>query len=370
MIKRKRKLTIAESTAILTGRSATEPEITQENYKSDLLRAFNWYGGRWDDKQSYKVMVEYLKTSKMKDYLSAVAKATTHDIRVPSMIARLIMREQYVELQHVEWLFRRLAELKERYTPVVSDTPLETKQVVSIQDRISENANMYGAQVDKEIDDFILNKCKSDFSMQSFLTANTVSGVVAKKIAELYQPILNELNEAVNGTDPQLKEGYAFLGKRNLTKYRDFIQSIVNDCSQQVVSAKAQRKPRTRKVKPPHVVVKNVKVMKEYAELNLKSLPPEKIIGAEELWVYIPEKRKLIVYYAANGEPLGVKGKSITNYDVNESGVKTIRKPEEFFKGLNSTGKRAMANAWKNVKGKASKPRGRMNDTMLILAVN
>jgi hypothetical protein len=99
------------------------------------------------------------------------------------------------------------------------------------------------------------------------------------------------------------------------------------------------------------------------------SIEPAKIIGADELWVYIPASRKLTVFRGVDGKPLSVSRTSITNYDVEKSETKTIRKPEQFFKGL-SYGKRAMANAWKSIETKPSKARARITDDMILLAAN
>jgi hypothetical protein len=167
-----------------------------------------------------------------------------------------------------------------------------------------------------------------------------------------------------------LKEGYSQYTRRGLKQFADFVRQIVVDCNQHAVSTKAARKPRARKAKPASVIVKKLSYMKEYPELNLKSISAEKIIGATELWVYNTATRKLIVYYGADNGYLGVSGTSITNYDVEKSSVKTIRNPEQFFKALSSTGKRAINNAWKSIRAKTSKPRSRINGDMILLAAN
>ena len=92
--------------------------------------------------------------------------------------------------------------------------------------------------------------------------------------------------------------------------------------------------------------------------------------GYSDLFLYNTANRKLIVFYGADGGFLGVSGMSITNYDVEKSSVKTLRDPAKFFKGLSSTGKRAMANAWKAIRAKESKPRARINEEMILLAAN
>jgi hypothetical protein len=205
--------------------------------------------------------------------------------------------------------------------------------------------------------------------MKSFLVSNQVSSAVSKTIASFYQKLSDELTEAALGKDKQLKEGYSNLTKPQLNKFRDLVNQIIADCNQQAVITKAARKPRTVKVKPPAVVAAKIKPLKEYSDLKLTSIEPFKIIGAKELWTYVPEKRKLSVYVSISGSSLNVSGTSITNYDSEKSHTKTVRKPEEFFKDLNLNSKITRSNAWKKLKATPSTVRSRVTTDTMILAV-
>lgn len=365
---KKKRVSLEKSLHVLTG--GDEPIVTKENYKERLMRALNWYNANREEKD-YRAYAEYyVKNSpELKEYAYAVSKASFLELRPIGIIGRLVRREQYVDIQDMMKCLERLEDLKSKYKkePTKSAATVSTA-APSIQDRILETARAHAAEVDAQIDLFVTEK-SNPFSMKSYLIGNQVSGVIAKKIGAFYEPLVKELEEAHKGKDPQLKEGYSNLTKVQLRKFVEFVQQIVADCNQQVVSAKAQRQPRARKVKPPSVIVKKMKYMKDCAELNLKSIDPAKIVGASELWVYHPAKRKLSVFRGADGGFLSVSGMSITNFDIEKSETKTLRKPQEFFKGL-AFGKRAMANAWKAVKAKTSSPRGRINEEMILLAVN
>lgn len=365
---RKRKVSLEESLTKLRG---NEPRVTKDNYKSDLIGALNQYNSNWEEEDYRSAAKQYIKKMGMKDYAYAVSKASFLEIRPIGVIGRLILAEQYVDLNDVEKILNRLESIKTTYIKPKADPVKQVDAIapLSIQERILETARTHAAEFDAAIDEFVTTKA-TEFNAKAYLTSKQVSGAVAKKIGEFYKPTLEELTEAQQGKDEQLKEGYSHLSRIELRRLISFIQSIVDDCTQQTVSAKAQRKPRARKAKPASVVVKKMKYMREYPDLKLRSIDPAKIIGATELWVYIPEKRKLVVYRGADGGYLGVSGMSITNYDTKNSEVKTLRKPDEFFKGLTSTGKRAMANAWKAIKAKVSSPRARINEEMILLCVN
>jgi hypothetical protein len=365
----KRKQSLEESLLQLRG---DEPRVRKETYKVDMLILLNWYNTNWEEKDYRKSAEQYIKKMSMKEYAQCVSRSSFLEIRQVGVLGRLLLTGQYVDINDIERLSLHLEKLKTKYIKTSPEpTAMKTVAVapVSIQERILENARTHAAEIDAAIDDFILNKSTS-FTAKSYLKSNQVSGPVAKKVGEFYNTTYKELQEAQAGKCDQLKEGYSHLSKVELRRLVAFVQSIIDDCTQQAVSAKSQRKPRARKAKPASVIVNKMKYLREYPELNLKSIDPAKIIGSTELWVYVPEKRKLIVYRGADNGYLGVSGMSITNYDLKTSEVKTLRKPDEFFKGLSSMGKRAMGNAWKAVRAKVSNPRARINEEMILLAVN
>lgn len=369
--KRPRK-SLEHSLSILTG--GDEPQINKDNYRETLMRALNWYTANREEKEIRAYAEFYVKHSpELKEYVHAVSKASYLEVKTVGVIGRMIRREQPIAINDTMKVLELLEYLKTKYKKDSSKKVevVETASVQpssNIQDRILETARTHAAEVDAQVDVFAQEKT-NNFSMKAYLSGNQISGVVAKKISSFYEPMAAELEEAYKGKDAQLKEGYSNFSKPQLRKFLEFVQQIIADCNQQVVSAKAQRKPRTKKVKPPSIIVKKMKYMKECAELKLKSIDPAKIVGSSELWVYHPEKRKLTVFRGADGGFLSVSGMSIINYDVSTSEMKTLRKPEEFFKGI-SYGKRAMANAWKAIKSKASSPRSRISEDMILLAVN
>lgn len=363
---KKARRSMEESMSIIRG---NEPCTSEKTYKIDLIRALNWYNVSWEEKQYRLAAQGYIKQHNRKDLSSALNRASFNEIRVLGALSRLIQRNQYVAAADVERMWSRMESLKLKYSkePKQNAGP-EAKTKPSIQERMENIACEIMAEIDGEID--LAARGESTFSMKNMLLAQQVSGPVAKKIAEFYKPLLVELQEAQQKKCPQLKEAYSFMSAIQLRRFTEFVSSIIDACIQQTVTSKVQRKPRVKKVKPPSVIARNVKYMKEFVELKMKSIDPAKIIGASELWVYIPNRRKMVVYKSADSSGLGVTGTSIINYDVKTTECKTIRKPDEFFKNLSSTSKRTMANAWKALTTKPASPRSRLNDEMILFCVN
>lgn len=360
-IERKRKK-IERAMDKLRG-SSGEPMVSSENYKVEIARAMNWYNANEENRTMSKYAIAYIKFLKRTDLIYAISEASDFELKYIGIIGRLIMREQYVSPEHVKYIHSKMEDLGKKYvktTVVTVDNKLKSKIVLpSVQDKIIEAARMHATKIDDEIDYFIKNKT-SDFSMRSYLLANSISGAVSKRIAEYYKSMEKELAEAVEGKDEQLNEGYSYFTKAQLKRFHEFIKGIIADCTQQIVTTRA---PRKRKPVPPTKLVQKLKYMKEFPELSLKSILPTEIIGAKELWVYNTKYRKLTVY---SGD-LSVKGTTIIGYEIAGTDTKSIRKPEEFFK-TTQIGKRPLNAAFKAIKAKPSTPNGRINDDCVLIA--
>lgn len=358
-----------ERAAAIVRGSSGEPVVTQDNYREDFIRALNWYNANEELKTIRGYLDSFVKIKpELKVFSKAIAQATDQEVKVLGIISRLLRREQFVSEEHNTHLLNNLNKLADKYKKHSVEKQTTDNAPISIQDRITDAARNHAGEIDEQIDIYA-STGSADFSPKNYLLSKQVSGAVSKRIGECYKPLAKELGEAVAGKDDQLVEGYSHFSKSHLKKFANFVQSIVDACTQQAVSARAQRTPRVRKAKPASQIVAKLKYMKESAELGLKSINPADIVGAGELWVYQPAARKLTVYRAADSA-LTVRGTTIIGYDVEKSETKTLRKPEEFFKGLASTGKRAMVNAWKELTTKSSTPRGRINEEMILLVAN
>ena len=114
-------------------------------------------------------------------------------------------------------------------------------------------------------------------------------------------------------------------------------------------------------------LVKNLKYQQEFSELKLVSINPEKIIGANTLWVYNTRYKTLGVYHAVNSvRGLSVKGCTIQHFDENDSVQKTARKPKE---ALNVLNKRSLKKQLKDMKTKEQTLTGRINGQTILLGV-
>ena len=356
----------AKNRALLASQKSYEPSIDKDNYKSSLGSALTYYSQNVSPKDQKVYAVEFFSTKEPK-IAKQLKKLPDYNFQTFGSLCR-IMSNGHTTLAELskesQWFTNKLKELLERAGKIEEEIKdVATTPVVSIQDRINEKASELAGEIEGEIDAFCDTK-SSTFSTKNFLSANSVSAPVAKRIGEFYVGLSAELHEALEGTCPQLKEGYSNFTKRELKKFAEFIDGIIADCNQQVQSAKATRVVRKRAVNPLKVVAK-MKYMKTFDDFKLKSINPVDILTSSEVWVYNIKYRKVTVYKAMNGV-LAVKGTTILGFDIQESKTMTLRKPEEFFKGL-AMGKRALNAAFKKLTTKPSVPNGRVNEECIIL---
>lgn len=359
----------AKGHAILAARKdiiKNEPVVSQENYTSELNYALAWYSEHFNEKQLLKFALEYFVVKANKPAVLAINKASDSEVRQLAIICRLALREQYLSDKHKEFITETADKLIAKYKIVKEKkvVAVDTAPVVSIQQRMEEKAHELAGEIEGAIDEFVTTK-KSSFSTKNYLLANNVAAPIAKRIGEFYVRTSAELHEAIAGEDEQLVEGYSNFTKRELKKFAEFVDGIIADCQQQVQTAKASRAPRMRKAIPPSKVVSKMKYLKEFAELSLKSCKPEDILTSTELWVYNTKYRKVQVYKADSGT-LSVKGTTVIGFSLKDSISLTLRKPEEFFKGL-SLGKRALNGAIKKITTKPTTPNGRVNEECILL---
>ena len=131
--------------------------------------------------------------------------------------------------------------------------------------------------------------------------------------------------------------------------------------------AQSAKKPVTRRKKAvnPATVVKRVKYLPAFEELGLRSIPPAKMLDTTDIFVYNTKMKKIQVY-VSDGGLMSIKGTSIVGFSISNSQQRTLRNPEQFFKGL-KIAKRSVTTAVSKLTTKPSKVNGRLNDHCIIL---
>lgn len=345
------------------------PVFNLLDYKVSMIKVLSHFTSNVDEKVKKSLAIDYWKSTGRD--VSGISKLAEGWFLQAGPVAYLLSKGNALDDRDESYLSKRYSELnefaKQKAEKEAKNAPVAVVVKPNPQDAIRAKADTIGAEIDGMIDSVISGKV--DVVVKDFLTQNGVSAPVAKCLQGFYKPMLKELEAAVSDKDYEMSEAYTHLGKREMNRLVGFVRTLVQACDTVAVLAKTTRKPRKRKEKPASVLVTKVKYLKEYPDLNLKSTHPEKMIGASEVWVFNVKYRKLFQYVAQDGMTLSVKGTTLQNFDPEKSGAKTIRKPELFFKGIETATKRPLVKAFKEIRGVLAKATGRINEECVIVKV-
>jgi len=248
---------------------------------------------------------------------------------------------------------------------VVEEEEKTPRKVVSIQDRITNQIEVFVSMVEGIIDDFTDSDFTLNYDCYKHLSEKGCKSVHAKKMREFYLDNFNAMVDLYNGDDVYLEEAWGHLKPKEVKKMMDFYGIIVDDLERIIKNASSQRKPRKTKTKSAAKLVNKMKYLLEFSKLKLVSINPEKIVGAKELWIFNTKNNKLGVYYAQNSiRGFSVKGCTIQHFDEELSVQKKARKPLDALSVLT---KRSLSKKLKVMKTKDQNLTGRINAQTILL---
>jgi len=258
--------------------------------------------------------------------------------------------------------------------------------VPSIQERITEQAQDACDAIEEWLEGFITNKKKFDpkcFDFTSHFAKMKVSQAHARKIkgfytdeleeAQLIQklPTPGEINRCKDEHEAdmlqQLREGYSHLTKKDAATYLEALETLQGACDLVIDTAKATRKPRTKKAPSKEKLVAKLKYLERDEKLQIVSVNPLEVIDAKEVWVYNIKTRKLGKYVAEVHTTIQVKGTTLLFFDAKGSIQKTLRKPDETLKAFKKAGKVQLRKFMDEIKTTDIKLNGRLNSDTIIL---
>jgi hypothetical protein len=353
-------------THVKRGWDSHVPIFNIMDYNASMMRTLAYFSSQVDSKEKQKLTIQYWKSQKRDvEGFDKISDGYFHQAAVLAYLSKNNVSLEDRDIAHLTNFYHNIKSLVEKKNE--EQSACSTQKIRSVRDNTNEIIQKHLAHLDSVIDDYAFNG--ESFDISTYVKANELKPQIIKAIADGMKPYLIEFKEAYQGADEQLIEGYSHFGKRGLKKMIDFVQAIIDGAQSSAIITKTTRKPRTRKEKPAGVIASKVKFLKEYAELSMKSVGPEKVVGASEVWVFNIKRRKLFKYVAQDGMMLTWKGTTLQNWDPEKSGAKTIRKPEVFFKGIEALSKRPIAKMFTDIKGVTAKCNGRMNEENLIVKV-
>jgi hypothetical protein len=356
---KKTRVTRSESYFINRKYMGDEPEFLGAMTEGEMSIACNWYNAMADKSEAKEYTETWLKNQNRLAEIKKFRAVPDEWVNLTcAWIARCINRGYQVPAHSVEFLEKTFA-----YILTKAKFVAPTVERTSIQDRMREKQSDIIGDIEELID------LGATFSLYEWLKARQIPAAYCPAIISYYAPILDELLEALEGKDEQLKEGYSHYTKKQLKERIEFFNSLITDAERYGSVTKKTRAPRKPRAVSVEKKLKNLKYQKEDNTFKIASVNPEKIIGCQELWTFNTKYKTITVLRAIDRGGLQVKGTSITGYDEKASFTKrTGRKPEEYVKKVLESGKITLRKLMDELKGDATLAY-RINENTILLKI-
>lgn len=358
---KKTRSTKGETYLINKKHMGDEPSFKGVMTNIDYINALNWYNTMCDTSDARDYLKEYLKAQGRTAELKKLSSVP--DTWIPTTaawIARMIHRGCNVMPTSRPFLEMKL---KECYLKAKVEQSEQKGQTISIQDRIREKTLDLIGDIEQMIDS------GESFELFTWMKTKEIPAQYSTAIIAHYSGWLQELIEAYEGKDEQLNEAYRHMTKKQIKDRILFINSIVEDAGRYGNVTKQTRAPRKPRPVSVEKKLKHFKYQKEFPELKIASVNPEKIIGCQELWTYNTKYKIVTVFRALDRGGLQINRSSITGFDESSSYSKGCgRKPEIIIDKIQKGGKIVLRKLIDDLK--TDKPlQVRINENTIIMKV-
>ena len=358
-----------------------EPEFTEgeEIDKTQVQLGFNYYTYHRNVKDAKKYIAEYLVDYGRVDEAKQV-KACPDIFIIPTYgwLARMSTRGakfNNIEIdiierlnKHVEYICKQGSLKKE----VVAEKKEQRAQGPSIQDRIKDQSNEMDGQFVEWVDTYVgspnlFNPVILD--PYGYLQSCNCTQAHARRIKKDWEIELIEFEEALKGTNEDLKEGYSHLLKnKRMEGLIELVNRFIDACDVIIGESKATRKQRKKKPISIEKQIAKLKYKQTDATLGITSVNPTNIIGATMAIIYQCKYRKLGVYVADDERGFKIKGTTLLNFSDKNSTKKTLRKPKEQLNFAKKATKHKFGKWFESeIKTTETKLTGRLSDDTVIL---
>jgi hypothetical protein len=341
-------------------------QMSQEEFDRHLRKSFFYYNYHFSQKELKKFVVEWMQQNNYsKQDVSAFIRSPDRILPMTACsIARAHKKGMPLREREINFLKTSVADAILQAEPVTQEEVKLPSQVITIQDRLNEKTSLTIGELEGYYDDLEMIK------FYDFLTMQNVAQAQLGKIEKVYLDRQAELQEAQTKKDEQLAEAYSHLKSADFKKRYSWIGGLLEAIDQYRNVKRATKKTRVKRAPNKEKLIAKLKYLKEEKLLKLVSVEPTSILGAQQLWVYDSKTRKLIQYVAdAVTGPLGIKGTSLTGYDVARSVCKTLRKPDEQLKLFAKASKVELRKFLVGIKAVETQASGRINENQILLKV-
>ena len=254
----------------------TKPVWTNEEVHIEdvrIYKAINWYSYKYDKSVVKNILLEYfLEVEDTDEYTQQIKSYDENKIKsgvawICDMILNglVLVDPDCKFLDRIEELKNNPKKFSKDYEEVVEkeEKPKKTSPMM----RVKMFSSKIISNLDQEIDNFVMNGCKTDFDVKKY--SKTIKPIYGKIISENYNSLLTELEIAVNRQDKDIEESYSFMKRSELKKYLKFVKEIVVVFGTLKIKRKKKKKTKTKKTE---YKAKNLTKPKKQAAKQIKAV--------------------------------------------------------------------------------------------------
>ena len=377
MARKKTKSTRASRKTIDDMHYGPEPMGVDYFENHNINTFFSWYTYFYDRNRCNQIIIGYAKEHGYKN------ANKFKKLYIPTSMASIIRglenglsfpdHKDYPDQGSAGWQAHVHKELRmyNKKAIEMKAEDIDKNKIVKKRKTVQENMEAKVRDLLGEVDHAIDLWDTDKFDMYSYLTDNKVSSAVASKIPSHYTDLQLEIQDAILGTDPQLKEGYSFMNMSEKKGFLNFVTKIILDTERYAENNKPIRKPRKGKAVSAVKLVSKLSYLEHDPINKIKSIDPSKIVGSKQLWLFNSKTNEIVKYDQSDRGGLSVKGTTIQNFNEKTSSSKKLGvKTEHFIDRILDAGSIVLNKVMSEINSKASKVTGRVNNNMIILKVD
>lgn len=330
---------------------AVVPSHLFKKHLYDTLRHYNHF---YENKDHYNWAVAWAKKNNPSLHKKLI---NTPEWAVSSTVGglcKIMTNGGILPKRNVDWVASQIQSL-----PTVESTSSTDRK--SPAELVKEKTSDFIALVEQALD-----QQNYTFDVYDELKKVEAAGITAKRVVEYYTPLLEELDGAINKSDPQLVEGYKHLTIKDKRTVREFINSILDGCGKFLGIKKASRKPRVKKTKSASLKIVKFPFLQESKEYQVASINPINIVGALEVILFNTKTKHMTYLKTNSSKGFDIKGSTILNIDPENSFKKVVRKPEHLTAVLQKP-KSGIQRYMQDIKTIKTAASGRSNTDTIIL---
>jgi hypothetical protein len=196
-------------------------KLTPEEYDTKILKAINWYSYSCDNNLCKPWVIDWMMKN---DYSKKdIKSAAACDINAMEFIyigsrCRIMNMGAKLRPETLDMIKKNVVSIINlgNTKPMKVEDP--NKEKVNVQERIQKKTIEYMSVIEQRVDEIIDSAEKDgikNIDHSEWLRMQGIKSVHHKKLAKVLDPHIKELKQAYKG-DPDLKEGFSFLGKRKI----------------------------------------------------------------------------------------------------------------------------------------------------------